>query len=198
VCEAAVGSQHGGSFPHHFSKSEAAAGSRSAVGSRHRLKDEPMQLGIPIDLLLVEDEPGDVRLTMEAFHHRGALRLHHAWNGVEAIAFLKREHSYAHAPRPDLIIMDLNMPQMGGKEALALIKSDPDLKSIPTIIFTSTDSETDILACYVHGANCCLRKPSNWEDFDSLLKSIDNFWLTRAKLPGRIAATLPTASTASI
>jgi chemotaxis family two-component system response regulator Rcp1 len=197
VCEAAAGSQHGGSFPHYRSKS----GCRSRdllAGSTNGLKDDPMQLGIPIDLLLVEDEPGDVRLTMEAFHHHGTLRLHHAWNGVEAIAFLRRQNGYADAPRPDLIVMDLNMPQMGGKEALAIIKGDIALRSIPTIIFTSTDSETDILACYVHGANCCLRKPSNWEDFDSLLKSIDNFWLTRAKLPGRNAAALLTASAVSI
>jgi two-component system, chemotaxis family, response regulator Rcp1 len=149
-----------------------------------------MQQGIPIDLLLVEDEPGDVRLTQEAFHHRGTLRLHHAWNGVEAMAFLRREHGYAGSPRPDLILMDLNMPQMGGLEALTLIKGDLDLKTIPTVIFTSTDSETDILACYVLGANCCLRKPSNWHDFDSLLTSIDAFWLTRAKLPGKKNAAL--------
>ena len=157
-----------------------------------------MRSGLPIDLLLVEDEPGDVRLTKEAFHHRGALRVHHAWNGVEALAFLGRARGYAAAPRPDLILMDLNMPQMGGLAALALIKGDSDLKSIPTIIFTSTDSETDILACYFLGANCCLRKPSNWEDFDSLLASIDNFWLTRAKLPGKTSAALLATSGASI
>jgi chemotaxis family two-component system response regulator Rcp1 len=91
-------------------------------------------------------------------------------------------------------IMDLNMPKMGGIEALALIKGDPNLRMIPTIILTSTDSEKDILACYLLGANCCLRKPLDWEAFDSLLRSIDKFWLTRAKLPGRNTAALPTAS----
>jgi CheY-like chemotaxis protein len=101
-----------------------------------------------IDLLLVEDHPGDVRLIEEAFQKRGTLRLHHAWNGAEALTFLRRGHGYADVARPDLIIMALNMPRMGGLEALALIKSDPDLKAIPTIIFTSTDSEEDILACY--------------------------------------------------
>jgi CheY-like chemotaxis protein len=136
-----------------------------------------------IDLLLVEDEPGDARLTKEAFRHSGALRLHHAWNGVEALAFLRQGHGYTDAPRPDLLMMDLNMPKMGGIEALALIKGDPDLRAIPTIILTSTDSETDILTCYSLGATCCLRKPLDWEAFERLLASIDEFWLTRAKLP---------------
>jgi two-component system, chemotaxis family, response regulator Rcp1 len=157
-----------------------------------------MLQGVSIDLLLVEDEPGDARLTKEAFHHCGALRLHHAWNGVEALAFLRQGNRYADAPRPDLIMMDLNMPKMGGLEALALIKGDPNLRSIPTIIFTSTDSETDISACYSLGANCCLRKPLDWEAFDCLLASIDNFWLTRAKLPGKNTEALPTGATVNI
>jgi chemotaxis family two-component system response regulator Rcp1 len=150
-----------------------------------------MLQGVSIELLLVEDEPGDARLTKEAFHHRGTLRLHNAWNGVEALAFLRRGHGYAGVPRPDLIMMDLNMPRMGGIEALALIKGDPNLRMIPTIIFTSTDSETDISACYSLGANCCLRKPSDWEAFDCLLASIDDFWLTRAKLPGKKCSGAP-------
>jgi chemotaxis family two-component system response regulator Rcp1 len=149
-----------------------------------------MQPGITIDLLLVEDHPGDVRLTKEAFQHCGAMRLHHAWNGLEAIAFLRQELGYAHAPRPDLILLDLNMPKMGGIEALAIIKDDGELKAIPTIILTSTDSDTDIIACYRLGANCCLRKPTDWEAFDRLLTSIDAFWLTRAQLPRRTAAAL--------
>jgi chemotaxis family two-component system response regulator Rcp1 len=155
-----------------------------------------MLQGVSIDLLLVEGKAGDARLTEEAFHHRSTLRLHNAWDGIEALAFLRRGHGYKNAPRPDLIIMGLNMPKMGGMEALAQIKGDPNLKAIPTIIFTSTDSETDILACYRLGANCCLRKPSNWEDFDSLLTSIDSFWLTRAKLPSMAPGlTAPTSMT---
>jgi two-component system, chemotaxis family, response regulator Rcp1 len=134
----------------------------------------------PIEILLVEDHPGDARLTIEAFHHcDAALRLHHAWNGLEAMAFLRR----LGAPRPALVLLDLKMPEMGGRETLAQIKSDANLRDIPTIVLTNSDDEADVLACYKLGANCYLRKPPQWDAFDALMRSIDAFWLTRAKLP---------------
>jgi two-component system, chemotaxis family, response regulator Rcp1 len=138
----------------------------------------------PVDVLLVEDTPGDVRLTKEAFHHHGLVRLQHAWDGLEAMAILRREGVYADVPRPDLIIMDLNLPKMDGREALALIKHDPELKCIPTIILTTSDVQADILLCYKLGANCYLQKPQHWDAFDKLIKQVNQFWLARPKLPG--------------
>jgi two-component system, chemotaxis family, response regulator Rcp1 len=146
-----------------------------------------------IDILLVEDRPGDSRLTSEAFHHCGTpLRLHHAWDGIEALDFLRRTGIHAAAPRPDLILLDLDMPRMDGREALAEIKGDPSLMMIPTLILTASDSAADILACYQLQANCYLQKPVNWDAFDRLVTGIDTFWLNRAKLPRRNrAAALP-------
>jgi two-component system, chemotaxis family, response regulator Rcp1 len=164
--------------------------SKSARLDSAILERRTMRHATSIELLLVEDHPGDVRLTKEAFHRCGTLRLHHAWDGAEAMAFLRQEHVYADAPRPDLIMLDLNMPRMGGHETLAQIKGDPNLKAIPTIVFTSSDSEADILTCYRLGANCCLRKPLDWEAFDHLLTSIDTFWLKAAQLPRAGAAAI--------
>jgi two-component system, chemotaxis family, response regulator Rcp1 len=139
-----------------------------------------------LDILLVEDRPGDIRLTREAFHHRGTpLRLHHAWNGIEAMAFLRHEGVYADSPRPDLILLDLKMPLMDGRETLARIKGDPCLMAIPTIILTASDLEADVSLCYGLHANCYLQKPANWDAFDRLVTGIDAFWLNRAKLPRR-------------
>jgi chemotaxis family two-component system response regulator Rcp1 len=139
-----------------------------------------------IQILLVEDRPGDTRLTKEAFHHRGKpLQLHHAWDGVEAMDFLKRKGSFEDAPRPDLILLDLDIPEMDGREVLARVKGDPNLMAIPTIILTTSDSAADILLCYKLHANCYLQKPANWDEFDYLVTSIDRFWLTKAKLPPR-------------
>lgn len=137
-----------------------------------------------IEVLLVEDSPGDVRLTQEAFRECGkSVRLHLAADGVEAMAFLRREGVYADAPRPDLILLDLNLPRMDGREVLALIKKDQNLKIIPTIILTTSESNADILISYQLRANCYLRKPAHWDAFDSLVRSINAFWLTKAKLP---------------
>jgi two-component system, chemotaxis family, response regulator Rcp1 len=139
---------------------------------------------MPIEVLLVEDSPGDVRLTQEAFRDsRKPVRLHLAADGMEAMAFLRHEGIYANAPRPDLILLDLNLPKMDGREVLALIKRDQDLKIIPTIILTTSDDEADVMISYQLQANCYLRKPAHWDAFDSLVRSINAFWLTRAKLP---------------
>ncbi|MGA7842386.1 MAG: response regulator [Candidatus Acidiferrales bacterium] len=140
--------------------------------------------GMPIEVLLVEDSPGDVRLTQEAF--RGAnpsIRLHVATDGVEAMAFLRREGIHDQAPRPDLILLDLNLPKMDGREVLAHIKEDATLKTIPTVILTTSDAEADIVKSYQLQANCYLSKPVQLDVFESLVGSINDFWLTKVKLP---------------
>jgi CheY-like chemotaxis protein len=140
--------------------------------------------GMPIEVLLVEDSPGDVRLTQEAFRDCGKLvRLHLATDGIEAMAFLRNEGRHAAAPRPDLILLDLNLPIMHGHKVLAQIKNDLRLKVIPTIILTTSDVEADVMISYKLQANCYLRKPAHWDAVDNLVRSISTFWLTRAKLP---------------
>lgn len=140
--------------------------------------------GMPIEVLLVEDSPGDVRLTREALRDANtSVHLHVAADGVEALAFLKREGSHAHAPRPDLILLDLNLPLMDGREVLAQIKADQDFKTIPTIILTTSSAEADITKSYQLQANCYLTKPVQLDAFEGLVKSINDFWLTTAKLP---------------
>lgn len=135
-------------------------------------------------VLLVEDSPGDVRLTQEAFRDADpTIDLRVAVDGVEALAFLKREGVHAGAPRPDFILLDLNLPKMDGREVLAHIKEDPNLKTIPTVILTTSEAEADILTSYKLQANCYLNKPVQLEDFESLVKSVNDFWLTRVKLP---------------
>ena len=136
------------------------------------------------DLLLVEDSPGDVRLTVEAFRQSDAeIKMHVATDGVEAITFLKREGKHADAPRPDLILLDLNLPKMDGHEVLAQIKADEALKSIPTVILTTSAAEADITESYKLQANCYLSKPVELDAFEGLVRSINDFWLTRAALP---------------
>jgi chemotaxis family two-component system response regulator Rcp1 len=140
--------------------------------------------GMPIEVLLVEDSPGDVRLTQEAFRDANtAIHLHIAIDGVEAMAFLKREGTHIHVPRPDLILLDLNLPKMDGREVLAHIKEDPSLKTIPTVILTTSEAEADIVRSYELQANCYLNKPVQLEEFENLVKSINDFWLTKVKLP---------------
>jgi CheY-like chemotaxis protein len=136
------------------------------------------------EVLLVEDSPGDVRLTQEAFRDANkSIRLHVAADGVEAMAFLKREGAHAYAPRPDIILLDLNLPKMDGREVLAHIKADGILKTIPTVILTTSEAETDIVKSYQLQANCYLTKPVQFDEFASLVKIINDFWLTRVKLP---------------
>jgi CheY-like chemotaxis protein len=140
----------------------------------------------PMDVLLVEDSPGDVRLTQEAFGvTNGAIRLHVATDGLEAMAFLRQEGVYLHVPRPHIILLDLNIPKLDGREVLALIKNDRVLKSIPTVILTTSDAEADILSTYELQANCYLNKPVQLDEFQDLVQSINDFWLTMVKLPQR-------------
>ncbi len=141
---------------------------------------------MPLHVLLVEDNLGDVRLTQEAFREANrAIHLHVASDGVEAMAFLRHEGVHSHAPRPDLILLDLNLPRMDGREVLAHIKADVDLKTIPTVILTTSEAEGDIVKSYQLQANSYLTKPVQLEAFDNVVKSINDFWLTKAKLPHR-------------
>jgi CheY-like chemotaxis protein len=139
---------------------------------------------MPLQVLLIEDSPGDVRLTREAFQEANRrIVLHVASDGVEAMAFLRREDPYRDAPRPDLILLDLNLPRMDGREVLAHIKGDHELMTIPTVILTTSDAEADIENSYELHANCYLSKPVQLSAFELLVKSINDFWLTNAKLP---------------
>lgn len=138
----------------------------------------------PIEVLLVDDNPGDVRLTVEALKE-GAVpnRLHHAEDGVEALEFLRREGKFTAAVRPDLILLDLNLPKMDGREVLATIKADANLRLIPVVILTSSQAEEDILRAYDLHANCYVSKPVDFERFVDVVRSIEKFWFTVATLP---------------
>ena len=139
---------------------------------------------MPKEILLVEDSPGDVRLTQEAFRDANrSIHLHVAADGVEAMAFLRKEGAHVNAPRPDIILLDLNLPKMDGREVLAHIKEDDNLKTIPTVILTTSDTEADIVKCYQLQANCYLSKPVQLDAFEILVKSINDFWMTKVKLP---------------
>jgi two-component system, chemotaxis family, response regulator Rcp1 len=140
--------------------------------------------GMPIEVLLVEDSPGDVRLTQEAFKDANrSIHLSVASDGVEAMAFLRQKGTHAASPRPDLILLDLNLPKMDGREVLAHIKEDESLRLIPTVILTTSDAEADIVKSYQLQANCYLSKPVQLDAFENLVKSINDFWLTKVKLP---------------
>jgi two-component system response regulator len=140
----------------------------------------------PVEVLLVEDNPGDVRLTREALKDSKVLnKLHVVEDGEAALAFLRQEGAYANAPRPDLILLDLNMPRKDGREVLSIIKADENLKQIPVVILTTSDSEEDILKSYNLNANCYVTKPVDFEKFITVVKEIEEFWLTIVKLPGR-------------
>jgi two-component system, chemotaxis family, response regulator Rcp1 len=138
----------------------------------------------PIEILLVEDSPGDVRLTREAFRDAKVhINLHIALDGTEAMAFLKQEGEHANAPRPDLILLDLNLPKKDGREVLKEIKESPALKSIPVVILTTSEAEADILRSYQLHANCYITKPVGLDGFLKVVNSIDSFWLSVVKLP---------------
>jgi chemotaxis family two-component system response regulator Rcp1 len=140
----------------------------------------------PIELLLVEDNPGDVRLTQEALREgKVSNHLHVAADGVEALAYLRREGQYAQAPQPDLILLDLNLPKKSGPEVLAEIKADPVLKRIPVVILTVSKAEEDVLKSYNLHANCYITKPVDLDQFLEVVKSIEDFWLTVVVLPPR-------------
>ena len=137
-----------------------------------------------IDVLLVEDSPGDIRLTQEAFRVANSnIRLHVTMDGVEALAFLAQEGVYAGVPRPDLILLDLNLPKKDGREVLKHIRADESLKTIPTVILTTSESPTDINYSYNLHANSYLSKPVQLEKFENIVLSINDFWFKQAKLP---------------
>ncbi|RLC93997.1 MAG: response regulator [Chloroflexi bacterium] len=140
--------------------------------------------GKPIEILLVEDNPGDVRLTREGLKE-GKMRnnLHVVEDGEEALAFLRKEGRYEDAPSPDLILLDLNLPKKDGRELLADIKGDENLKRIPVVILTTSKAHEDILRTYDLHANCYITKPVDLEQFINVVKSIEDFWLTIVKLP---------------
>jgi chemotaxis family two-component system response regulator Rcp1 len=139
---------------------------------------------MPLQVLLIEDSPGDVRLTQEAFREAHSdIDLHVATDGVEAMAFLRKQGVNVDAPSPDLILLDLNLPRMDGREVLAYIKEDETLKTIPTVILTTSRSESDVLTSYALQANAYLNKPVELDAFESIVQSIHDFWLTRARLP---------------
>ena len=139
-----------------------------------------------MDVLLVEDNPGDVRLTREAFREANmSIRLHVVSDGVEAMAFVRQEARHADAPRPDLILLDLNLPRMDGREVLARIKSDDNLKTIPTVILTTSGAQADILRSYQLHANAYVTKPLQLDAFQGLVSCINEFWLTKVVLPDR-------------
>ena len=138
----------------------------------------------PIDILLVEDNPGDVRLTREALHDAKVLNtLTVAVDGVEALAALRREGRFADAPRPDIILLDLNLPRKDGREVLAEIKEDPSLRRIPVVVLTTSKAEEDVLRTYNLHANCYISKPVDLEQFITVVKSIEDFWFTVVRLP---------------
>ena len=141
-------------------------------------------IGRPIEILLVEDNPGDVRLTKEALKDAKVINnLHVAGDGIEALDFLKRQGKYPGAIRPDLILLDLNLPRKDGREVLGEIKADPGLRQIPVVILTTSKAEEDILRTYDLHANCYITKPVDLEKFIEVISAIEDFWLSIVKLP---------------
>ncbi|MDD5368110.1 MAG: response regulator [Anaerolineaceae bacterium] len=142
----------------------------------------------PIDILLVEDNPGDVRLTREALKEGKVLNtMFVAQDGVEALAFLNHEGKYAHEVRPDIILLDLNLPRKDGREVLAEIKTDPVLRRIPVVILTTSKAEEDVINSYDLHANCYITKPVDLDQFVEVVRSVEDFWFTIVKLPSNKA-----------
>ena len=138
----------------------------------------------PIEVLLVEDDPGDVELTREAMEvAKLAVNLRVVKDGEEAMLYLRKVGSYARAVRPDLVLLDLNMPRKDGREVLRDIREDPELTSLPVIVLTTSDSEEDVLSTYDIGANCYVTKPVGLDQFVKAVQSIGNFWFGLVKLP---------------
>ncbi|MBK1664304.1 response regulator [Rhodospirillum rubrum] len=139
-----------------------------------------------MDILLVEDNPGDARLASEAFKEGGLpTNLHVVQDGIEAMAFLRRERVYTGVPRPDLILLDLNLPRKDGREVLEELKEDPNLKRIPVIVLTTSQAEVDIIRSYDLHANCYIVKPVDFDQFIDVVRGIEQFWCTLVKLPPR-------------
>jgi len=138
----------------------------------------------PIEILLVEDNPGDVRLTKEAMKESKVFnKLSVVKDGVEAMDYLRKKGNFSAAPRPDLILLDLNLPRKDGREVLAEVKEDPDLKRIPVVILTTSQDEKDILKSYNLHANCYIAKPVDLQQFIEVVKTVEDFWVTIVKLP---------------
>lgn len=136
------------------------------------------------EILLVEDNPADVRLTIEAFKDgKPEKNLNVVNDGLEALKFLKREEKYSGAPRPDLVLLDLNLPKKSGREVLEIVKQDDSLKTIPVVILTTSQAEEDIKSCYKLYANSYMTKPVDFDEFLGTIRSIEDYWLARVKLP---------------
>lgn len=145
---------------------------------------EDTKVGPPVEILLVEDNPGDVRLTSEALHEGKVYNnLHWAKDGVEALEFLHRTGKFGKAPRPDIILLDLNLPKKDGREVLAAIKNDATFRHIPVVILTTSQAEEDVARSYDLHANCFITKPVDLPKFIQVVQSIDQFWLTVVTLP---------------
>lgn len=141
-------------------------------------------MGKEIDILLVEDNPGDVRLAKEALKDsKVSNTLYVVEDGVEAMAFLRRQGKYSEMPKPDLILLDLNLPRKSGREVLAEVKTDENLRRIPVVVLTVSRAEEDVMKCYDHHANCYITKPLDFNQFMEVTRSIEDFWLTIVKLP---------------
>ena len=140
----------------------------------------------PVEILLVEDNPADVELTRYTMTKGKVLvNIHVAVDGFAALDFLRRKGPYAEVPRPDLILLDLNLPGKDGREVLAEVKADPDLKAIPVVVLTTSQTEEDILKTYILGVNCFITKPVGLEQFAKVVNSIEDFWFTIVRLPKR-------------
>ncbi len=145
-----------------------------------------MTAGRPIEILLVEDNPGDIDLTREMVEASKVCNvIRNVTDGVEAMAYLRRQPPHTDAPRPDLVLLDLNIPKKDGRSVLAEIKQDPDLKDIPVVVLTTSEAESDILKSYQLHANCYISKPVDLNKFTAIIRSIEDFWLTVVKLPRR-------------
>lgn len=136
-----------------------------------------------VEILLVEDNPGDAKLVLEVLAESATLaRVHHVEDGASAVAFLRRENGHAQAPRPDLIVLDLNLPRLDGREVLRTIKGDAGLKDIAVVVFSSSSAESDMLGCYRAGASAYVAKPTELDEFIAAVRSFDRFWLNTAVL----------------
>lgn len=146
-----------------------------------------MSSGRVINILLVEDNPADVRLTQEAMKEatNAVTRLHVAMDGAQALEFLHREGDFATAPRPDLMLLDLNLPRVDGRQVLAQVKTDPDLRRIPVVVLTTSPSRDDIIDAYDRHVNSYIRKPVDLDEFLAVLRAIEDYWLGSVELPPR-------------
>jgi CheY-like chemotaxis protein len=146
----------------------------------------PAESSLPIEVLLVEDDPGDVLMTQEAFdEHKVRNKLNVVQDGEEALAYLRREGKYAEATRPDLILLDLNLPRVDGREVLQVIKEDHDLRRIPVVVLTTSQADEDIMRSYSLHANAYVTKPVDFDSFIAVVRQIDEFFVSVVKLPPR-------------